>query len=134
MIVRPPEYLEDIRERELEMQASEARLAQLSYLACQHCGREVEKDFLICPACHSRLREPCESCQRPLETALDASARIARRRSSARSHRAGAAARRYAAEMPPGRLTPLARHDHQGERPRWSARSSSPSPTPTPAT
>ena len=67
MIVRPPEYLEDVRERELEMQAAEARLAQLSYLACQNCGREVEKDFLICPSCHSRLREPCGHCQRPLE-------------------------------------------------------------------
>ena len=53
--------------RELEMQASEARLAQLSYLACQTCGREVEKDFLICPSCHARLREPCAHCQRPLE-------------------------------------------------------------------
>ena len=67
MIVRPPEYLEDIRERELEMQAAEARLAQLSYFACQHCGQEVEKDYLICPSCHSRLRDRCASCQRPLE-------------------------------------------------------------------
>src|ERR1700731_2654823 len=47
MIVRPPEYLEDLRERELEMQAAEARLARLSYYACQHCGQEVEKDYLI---------------------------------------------------------------------------------------
>jgi RNA polymerase subunit RPABC4/transcription elongation factor Spt4 len=68
MIVRPPEYLEDIRERELEMQASEARLAQLAYYACEHCGHEVDKDFLICPRCHSRLRDPCANCQRPLET------------------------------------------------------------------
>jgi RNA polymerase subunit RPABC4/transcription elongation factor Spt4 len=67
MIVRPPEYIEDVRERELEMQASEARLAQLSYLACQNCGREVEKDFLICPTCHARLREACVACHRPLE-------------------------------------------------------------------
>jgi RNA polymerase subunit RPABC4/transcription elongation factor Spt4 len=67
MIVRPPEYIDDVRERELEMQASEARLAQLSYYACQHCGQEVEKDFLICPNCHTRLRDPCPNCQRPLE-------------------------------------------------------------------
>ena len=31
MIVRPPEYLDDVRERELEMQAAEARLAELGY-------------------------------------------------------------------------------------------------------
>jgi hypothetical protein len=29
MILRPPEYLEDVRERELEMQAAEARLHEL---------------------------------------------------------------------------------------------------------
>ena len=67
MIVRPPEFLEDVRERDLEMQASEARIAQLAYYACQHCGQEVEKDFVICPNCHSRLRDPCPNCQRPLE-------------------------------------------------------------------
>jgi len=67
MIVRPPEYLDDVRERELEIEASEARLAQLSYFACQSCGHEVEKDFVICPNCHSRLRDPCPNCQRPLE-------------------------------------------------------------------
>jgi RNA polymerase subunit RPABC4/transcription elongation factor Spt4 len=67
MIVRPPEFLEDARERELEMAASEARLSQLSYLACQQCGQEVDKEFLICPNCRSRLREACLSCQRPLE-------------------------------------------------------------------
>src|ERR1700722_13706181 len=31
MILRPPEYLEDVHERELEMQAAEARLAQLHH-------------------------------------------------------------------------------------------------------
>src|SRR6476619_4627789 len=37
MIVRPPEYLDDVRERELEMQAAEARLHQLDYSLCPHC-------------------------------------------------------------------------------------------------
>src|SRR5580692_8444765 len=67
MIVRPPEYLEDVRERDLEMAAAEARLAQLSYFACEHCGTEVEKDYLICPSCHARLRESCDNCHRALE-------------------------------------------------------------------
>ncbi len=31
MILRPPEYLEDVRERELEMQAAEARLHELDH-------------------------------------------------------------------------------------------------------
>jgi hypothetical protein len=67
MIVRPPEYLEDVRERDLEMQAAEARIAQLSYYACPYCHQEVEKDFLLCPSCHTRLRDPCVNCQRPLD-------------------------------------------------------------------
>jgi DNA-directed RNA polymerase subunit RPC12/RpoP len=67
MIVRPPEYLEDVRERDLEMQASEARLAQLSYLLCANCDHEVEKDFLVCPNCLHRLKDPCANCGKPLE-------------------------------------------------------------------
>src|SRR4051812_34982869 len=34
MIVRPPEYLDDVRERELEMQAAEVRLQESGYLVC----------------------------------------------------------------------------------------------------
>jgi RNA polymerase subunit RPABC4/transcription elongation factor Spt4 len=49
------------------MAAAESRLAQLSYLACENCGQEVEKDYLICPSCHTRLREACQSCHRPVE-------------------------------------------------------------------
>jgi hypothetical protein len=67
LIVRPPEYLEDVRERELEIQAAEARLSSLEHLHCQYCGFEVEKDFLRCPSCLRRLREPCNVCNKPLD-------------------------------------------------------------------
>ena len=67
MIVRPPEYLEDIRERELEMQAAEARLHSAGLAVCPHCGAETERDYLRCPSCMKRVREPCASCRRPLE-------------------------------------------------------------------
>lgn len=67
LIVRPPEYLEDMRERELEIAAAEARLASLEHVHCQYCGFEVEKDFLRCPSCLRRLREPCTVCARPLD-------------------------------------------------------------------
>ena len=67
LIVRPPEYLEDVRERELEIAAAEARLATLEHVHCQYCGFEVEKDFLRCPSCLRRLREPCTVCARPLD-------------------------------------------------------------------
>ena len=67
MIVRPPEFLDDVRERELEMQAAEARLAQLGYQLCPHCDYEVEKDFLRCPSCMRKLKDPCVACGRPLD-------------------------------------------------------------------
>jgi hypothetical protein len=67
MIVRPPEYLDDVRERELEIQAAEARLAELGYQLCPHCDYEVEKDFLRCPNCMRKLRDPCPSCGKPLD-------------------------------------------------------------------
>jgi hypothetical protein len=67
MIVRPPEYLDDVREREIEIAAAEARLASLEQLACQYCGFEVESAFLRCPSCLRRLKEPCTVCGKPLD-------------------------------------------------------------------
>jgi hypothetical protein len=67
MIVRPPEYLEDVHERELEIQAAEARLAQIGVHICPHCDHEVEKDFLRCPTCLRKLKDPCASCGKPLD-------------------------------------------------------------------
>jgi len=69
MIVRPPEYLDDVRERELEMQAAEARLHSLEYILCPHCEYEVEKSFLRCPSCLRKLKDPCSNCARPLDPA-----------------------------------------------------------------
>jgi hypothetical protein len=67
MIVRPPEYLDDVRERELEIQAAEARLAELGYQVCPYCDYEVERDFLRCPHCMRKLKDPCTSCGKPLD-------------------------------------------------------------------
>jgi hypothetical protein len=69
MILRPPEYLEDVRERELEMQAAEVRLQQLDHSLCPHCDYPIERDFLRCPSCLRKLKERCGSCQRPLDRA-----------------------------------------------------------------
>ena len=67
LIVRPPEFLDDIRERELEMAAAQARLAVLDQHQCPHCGFDVEKAFLRCPSCLRRLKEPCSVCGKPLD-------------------------------------------------------------------
>jgi Double zinc ribbon len=67
VIVRPPEFLEDVRERELEIAAAQARLAELDHHSCPYCGFEVEKAFLRCPSCLRRLKEPCGVCGKPLD-------------------------------------------------------------------
>jgi hypothetical protein len=66
-IVRPPEYIEDVHERELEIAAAEARLAMAEAQHCPHCDFEIEKSFLRCPSCLRRLKEPCGTCGRPLD-------------------------------------------------------------------
>jgi hypothetical protein len=69
VILRPPEYLEDVRERELEMQAAEARLHDLDSGLCPHCDYRIERDFVRCPSCLRKLKERCVSCRRPLDQA-----------------------------------------------------------------
>jgi RNA polymerase subunit RPABC4/transcription elongation factor Spt4 len=66
MLFRPPEYIEDVRERELEMRAIEERLGDER---CPVCRTAVEEDYLVCPVCTTRLRQPCVSCNRPLAPA-----------------------------------------------------------------
>src|SRR5438876_705982 len=53
MLFRPPEYLEDVRERELEIKAMEERLARRD-LHCPVCRAEVDASFLVCPVCTTR--------------------------------------------------------------------------------
>jgi hypothetical protein len=67
MVVRPPEYLEDVHERELEIAAAESRLAAAHEHACPYCEYPVERSFLRCPSCLRRLKEPCGTCSKPLD-------------------------------------------------------------------
>jgi RNA polymerase subunit RPABC4/transcription elongation factor Spt4 len=68
-IVRPPEYLDDVRLRELEMQAAEARLVSLDYQLCPHCEYEIKSDYLRCPNCQRKLKERCYSCGKAVDPA-----------------------------------------------------------------
>ncbi|MEX1140807.1 MAG: zinc ribbon domain-containing protein [Thermoleophilaceae bacterium] len=67
MVVRPPEFLEDVHEREIEIAAAEARLAAAQEQACPYCEHPVERSFLRCPSCRRRLKQPCETCGKPLD-------------------------------------------------------------------
>jgi hypothetical protein len=66
-ILRPPEFLEDRRERELEIRASELRVRQLEESSCPNCEHPVERTYLRCPSCRARIKDPCESCGKPVD-------------------------------------------------------------------
>ncbi len=66
-ILRPPEFLEDRRERELEIRASELRVRQLEENSCPNCEHPVERTYLRCPNCRARIKDPCESCGKPVD-------------------------------------------------------------------
>jgi hypothetical protein len=128
LIVRPPEYLEDVRERELEMQAAEARLHQVTWSLCPHCDYEVERDFLICPNCLRKLKDPCVNCGRPLDQAwtvcpfceTQVPGAVPPRRTRRRRETADAGPRRETAESRPRRETSDsgARRESAESRPR----------------
>ena len=108
MIVRPPEYLEDVRERELEMQAAEARLHAARTTTCARTATTRSR------ATSCAARAACASSRTRARTAPSRwtrrgrSARTARPRSRAsrraprrRRRAAGARARRRRAELEP---------------------------------
>ena len=66
-ILRPPEYLEDREERELELRAAELELRQRIEQSCPHCEYPIERSYLRCPNCERRLRNPCRKCHKPLD-------------------------------------------------------------------
>jgi hypothetical protein len=66
LFFRPPEYLEDVRERELEIRAMEERLGGRDS-QCPVCRVPVEPEFLVCPVCTTKLRQACVTCKQPLE-------------------------------------------------------------------
>jgi uncharacterized Zn finger protein (UPF0148 family) len=66
-ILRPPEFLEDREERELELRAAELELRQRIEQSCPHCEYPIERSYLRCPNCERRLRNPCRKCHKPLD-------------------------------------------------------------------
>jgi hypothetical protein len=65
MLVRPSEYLADVRERELEIRALERQLGRQE--RCPYCKSHIEGDYLSCPVCTTKLRQSCTGCERPLD-------------------------------------------------------------------
>jgi len=66
LFFRPPEYLEDVRERELGLRAMEEQLGT-RVSTCPVCRAAVEPEYLVCPVCTTKLKQACVSCKAPLE-------------------------------------------------------------------
>jgi len=66
MLFRPPEYLDEVHERELEIKEMEARLGR-RVTRCPVCQVDIDSTYLVCPVCTTRLKQPCARCKAPLE-------------------------------------------------------------------
>lgn len=66
LILRPPEYVEDVMERDLEIKRMEMLLAS-SIIRCPGCGKEVKENYIICPNCRKKLKKTCVQCEKPLQ-------------------------------------------------------------------
>jgi RNA polymerase subunit RPABC4/transcription elongation factor Spt4 len=60
-LIRPPERLAEVYERNL---AQEALLAEVEEIkTCAGCDRRVEPAWIICPWCRNRLNRVCPNCE-----------------------------------------------------------------------
>lgn len=118
-ILRPPEYLDDAREREIEMRAAEVRLAQLQASMCPHCDYPIERDYIRCPSCLQQVKERCASCSQPLDPAWTicpyCEAEVVGA-SSAPSPSPGRRRRSRAREAPPAPAQPATRAERAARR------------------
>ena len=71
MLFRPPETLDDVRAREIELRVLEERLLRHAP-HCPVCRAEVEAGFLVCPVCTTQLKQPCVRCACALEPSWQA--------------------------------------------------------------
>ncbi|MGV8083095.1 MAG: zinc ribbon domain-containing protein [Coriobacteriia bacterium] len=66
LVVRPPETLDEVRERDLDLLALEGELRHYGQ-TCPACDSPVSKDYLVCPHCMHRLRKACTNCGKALD-------------------------------------------------------------------
>ena len=120
-ILRPPEFLEDREERELELRAAELELRQRIENSCPHCEYPIERTYLRCPNCERRLRNPCRKCHKPLDPRWGicpyCETEVRKQRPDAR--RAAARGGRASGQRPAGQRAPTSqRSDGPTRRPQ----------------
>jgi len=65
LILRPKRTLDEIYQRTLE---DEVLLSEIEATStCPGCGSVIDKEWQICPHCHTRLHKECTNCSRLME-------------------------------------------------------------------
>lgn len=65
LILRPPRTLDEEYQHTLEEEALLTEVEERP--VCPGCGGKTQRDWQVCPACHTRLRKPCTRCGRLME-------------------------------------------------------------------
>ena len=65
VLIRPSTTITEQRALELEAEALTGGSAETEDTRpCPACGRDIEKDYVLCPYCHTRFAKRCPSCRR----------------------------------------------------------------------
>lgn len=64
-MMRPPLYASDQEEQNIDLLLKQRQL--MSYGECPQCGYPTERDYIICPNCHVKLKNVCPACGHSLE-------------------------------------------------------------------
>ncbi|MBC7226150.1 MAG: zinc ribbon domain-containing protein [Thermoflexales bacterium] len=65
LMLRPRETLAEAYERSLEQEALLQAIEEPE--TCPGCGARAKSDYILCPVCHTRLKQACPACKRPLQ-------------------------------------------------------------------
>lgn len=65
LLLRPSLLELDRAEQELEVALKQREL--MKYGECATCGYPVEADYVLCPNCHTRLKNLCTNCHHALD-------------------------------------------------------------------
>ncbi len=67
LILRPQNTLEQEYQQTLEEEALLQTIEDTPL--CPGCGRKIEKEWAVCPTCHTRLKKSCHECGKLMELA-----------------------------------------------------------------
>jgi len=65
LILRPQNTLEQEYQQSLEEEALLQTIEDTPL--CPGCGRKIEKDWAVCPTCHTRIKKNCHECGKLME-------------------------------------------------------------------